>query len=171
MALLPGEQGLQTCALESQGRESPRLACCPRPGGLPPSLFQRFLPRGTHLCSHFFHLDALPPSSSLPLCLTQEASKADLSGGPWAPPATSKPTARGRPTQRPHLPLGCLLWSFLPGSSSKCNSGWKVRLSLFPLEDDFCLRSGFPDLEGGVGGGKDTRLHLNVRSTTSSLLV
>lgn len=38
----------------------------PGAGGHPPSLFQHFLPRGTHLCPHSFHLDALPPSFLLP---------------------------------------------------------------------------------------------------------
>lgn len=152
----PGKRG--------PGVSPPGLAS-PRSGGLPPPLFQRFLPRGTHLCSHFFHLDALPPFFPLPSALSHaKASTGDLSGGPGAPPATSKPTAKGKPTRRPHPPLECLLLrSFRPGSSSKCRSGWKVRLSLLPPEDGFCLRLGFPDRDGGVGGGKDTQLNLNVR--------
>lgn len=139
--LLPGELGLQKCALASKGRVSPGLACCPRPGGLPPPLLQRFPPRALTLVLTFpTWTPFLLPSSSLLLCLMPEASPGDLSGGPWAPPATRKRTAKGKPTPRPLLPLEGLLWSLLPGSSSKCKSGRKVRLSLLPLEDDFCLR-------------------------------
>lgn len=46
----------------------------------------------------------LSPSSFLLLCLTQKSSMGDLPRGPWAPPATRKPTAKGKPTQLPHTP-------------------------------------------------------------------
>lgn len=58
------------------------------------------------------------PSSCL-LCLTPKASMGDLPGGPWAPLATRKPTAKVKPIGPPSLPLECPLEGFLPEPSVK----------------------------------------------------